>query len=79
MSSAECARNWYFMDGEGCARDGGDGCIGVDVGLGKVLRKRGLFYQVRRQTAVPTCFPIIAMQDIRGTWDIGRDGLELWC
>jgi len=41
MSSAECARKWYFREGEGDGRgvDGfAGGWIGVEAGLGKVLR-----------------------------------------
>jgi len=41
MSSAECARKWYFKEAEGEGRgvDGfAGGWIGVAPGLGKVLR-----------------------------------------
>ena len=46
MSRDEWARKWYFSDGDGEGRGVGacvGGWIGVEAGLGKVLRKRGLF------------------------------------
>jgi hypothetical protein len=50
--------------------------MGVKVGLGNVLRKRGLFYGLEYVRACFTCLPMIAMQDIRGAWDIGPGGFE---
>jgi hypothetical protein len=41
MSMAECARKWYFREGDGCGRreEGLDGTWrGVEGGFGKVLR-----------------------------------------
>ena len=41
MSSALCARKWYFNEGEGAGRavgEGNDGCNGVEGGLGKGFR-----------------------------------------
>lgn len=96
MSRALCARKWHFSEGEGPGREGvveeSVGCRGVEGGLGKDFRYRGVFcckYEYIKEMKGTgtetgregTCFDMRAMQDIRGGWDISAmcrgEGVEL--